>query len=436
MERRPRVLLATATAGGTIAAVRLLAANGYAAHVLSSRWLGAAAWSRHAAKSYSAPKESQPQQFLKRVLKIGAADPGMILLPTSDETAWIYAENSEQLGKYFHLYQPPVACLERLLDKKLFCDAARAAGVPVLPSWDPRNPAELKALAPTLPYPILIKPRTHVHRKRNDKGAVVQSADELIAEYAQFIAREQHRTAECALLPEAGRPILQQFVDVTIQGVHSVSGFIDRTGAHFVTRRSKKILQRSQPVGVGICFESLPPAAAVTDAVRRLCRELGYFGIFEVEFIWFDGQWCVIDFNPRLFHQIGMDIYSGLPSPLLACLDARGETAKLQEAVARAQAEDAAPPFVFYDSFTLHAILLAKKLSGLTTLHEIAHWRAWTEKNAKQSVDVVSDLTDRLPSVIHAISELRLGLMALPKFLKSTAKVQEVMSGTLKRRSS
>ena len=52
-------------------------------------------------------------------------------------------------------------------------------------------------------------------------------------------------------------------------------------------------------------------------AVRRLCRELGYFGIFEVEFLWFDGRWAAIDFNPRLFNQIGMDIRRGMPLPLL-----------------------------------------------------------------------------------------------------------------------
>ena len=44
------------------------------------------------------------------------------------------------------------------------------------------------------------------------------------------------------------------------QAVQSITGFIDRTGEHFVTRRSVKIFQRSQPVGVGVCHRSLPPS--------------------------------------------------------------------------------------------------------------------------------------------------------------------------------
>ena len=86
---------------------------------------------------------------------------------------------------------------------------------------------------------------------------------------------------------------------------------------------------------------------------------LGYFGIFEVEFLWFDGRWAAIDFNPRLFNQIGMDIRRGMPLPLLACLDAAGETALLREAVAKAQEEDDEQT-VFCDRFTLRAILLAQ----------------------------------------------------------------------------
>src|SRR5260221_2742653 len=55
-----------------------------------------------------------------------------------------------------------------------------------------------------------------------------------------------------------------------------------------------------------------------------ISRELGYFGLFEVEFLSFDGSWPVIDFNPRLYNQIGLDIGRGMPLPLLTCLDALG----------------------------------------------------------------------------------------------------------------
>jgi D-aspartate ligase len=424
------VLLASAASGGAIAAVRHFGRHQVDVNVVSSRRLGAAAWSRYVTRAYSAPPESQSQRFLERLLEIGKEYPGQILLPTSDETAWLYTENAALLKQYFCLYQPSIASLRRILDKKLFADAVTSVGLAVLPSWDPRNIDDVAALAPTLPYPILIKPRTHVHRFRNDKGVVVHSASELLDQYRRFIDREQAQVTDNPLLPEANLPILQQFVRVGGEGVHSVTGFISRTGELFVTRAATKVFQRSQPVGVGVCFESLPADPILSDAVRRLCRELDYFGIFEVEFLHFGGEWAAIDFNPRLFNQIGMDIRRGMPLPLLACLDAAGETASLRDAVAKAQAQDNEEA-VFLDRFTLRSILFAQTIIARISRKDRAYWRAWIRQHAPHAVDFVADDSDPIPAVIHALSEIYLGLRAIPRFMRWTSPPSSLTSRAL-----
>jgi predicted ATP-grasp superfamily ATP-dependent carboligase len=421
------VLLATASAGGTIAAVRDLGRYGLDVGVLSSPALSVAAWSRLARRSYPAPPESDIDRFLERLLEIGAAHPGQILLPTSDETAWLYTLHAERLGQHFCLYQPSLETMRRIVDKKLFENAVASAGLAVLPSWEPRSFDEAVMLAPSLPYPVLIKPRTHVHRLMNDKGLVAHSKSELIEKYRRFVTREQVRAAENPLLPDAGLPILQQFVSVAEEGVCSVTGFIDRTGQLFVTRRSTKVLQRSQPVGVGVCFESLPDSPMLSTAVRRLCRELQYFGMFEVEFLRFDRGWAPIDFNARLFNQVGMDIRRGMPLPLFACLDAAGETQALQEAVEQAQAASYVPT-VFCDGFTLRAILTARTLTGRISREERDHWRNWLKLHAEHAVDFAADPHDPMPGLIHVLSEIYLGLRAFPRFLRSMPRLAPVVS--------
>ena len=419
LSARVPVLLGSGSASGTLAAVRNLGANGIEVAVLSNERLSAAAWSRWGSQSYSTPREIDSNGFLERLLAIGKDNPGQILLATSDQTAWLYAANAELLSKYFRLYQPPLEIVRSILDKEKFADAACKAGLAVLPSWCPRDDKELAALAPILPYPILIKPRTHVHRLRNDKGVVVRSADQLIRQYRLFLDREQYRVASNPVSPDANRPILQQFVNVRGEGVLSITGFLDRTRRHFVTRHAIKVFQRSRPAGVGICFESLPPDAVLSNAVRRLCDALGYFGIFEVEFLRLDGTWAAIDFNPRLYHQIGLDIRRGMPLPLLACLDAAGEDAALRNAVIKAQAEES-KEMVFLDRFTLRAILLALAVTARISRQDYAFWRAWTNRNAARAVDAAVDPTDRIPGIIHALSEISLGLKAVPRFLRST----------------
>jgi len=429
------VLLASAAYAGTLATVRELGANGIKVSVLSgprlaTGWsprISAAAWSRYTNRAVPSPPERDNQQFLEKVLAIGAAEPGQVLLPTSDETAWLYTVNAALLGRLFRLHQPSLLAIQRILDKQQFAAAAKSAGVDCVPSWEARSPKELEALAPTLPYPLLIKPRTHVNRLRNDKGVRVGCPEELLREYPSFIEREKDGLQSNPLMPDARVPILQKFVSVrSDEGVCSVTGFIDKTGDLFVTRRSKKVLQRSQPVGVGVCFESLPTDAALSDAVRRLCRELGYFGIFEVEFLHTNGTWAVIDFNPRTYNQIGMDIRRGMSLPLLAWMDAAGEREALEAAVAKAQVT---PPetsgTVFCDRFTLRALLIAKWLTRRISRGELDYWRAWVKRHSASCVDAAASKDDPMPRFIHILSEIFLGLRAFRRFLRLTPRTSK-----------
>jgi predicted ATP-grasp superfamily ATP-dependent carboligase len=428
-DRPVSVVVASAAYAGTLAAVRDLGARGFEVVVmsgprLSCAWsprVSAAAWSRYASRTYRAPQERDNEHFVAELLRIGAKNPGQVLLPTSDETAWMYTVHAAELGRYFRLLEPPLAAMQKILDKQQFASAAIAAGVRVVPSWEVHSLAELAEKAHQLPYPLLIKPRTHVNRIRNDKGVLVNCASELLAEYPRFLEREQGATDNNPLLPDAPVPILQQFVRVSVEGVCSVTGYIDRSGELFVTRRSTKVLQRSMPAGVGICFESLPPDAALSDAVRRLCRELGYFGIFEVEFVYCDGDWAVIDFNPRTFNQIGMDIRRGMPLPFFACLEAVGDRDALRAAIRAAQdprADDTGT--VFCDHFTLHALLLARALTCRNSRGEISRWRDWLRAHAGNCVDVAAAVGDPLPKFVHVVSEILVGLRGFRRFLRLT----------------
>jgi D-aspartate ligase len=414
---RGRVLLASASFGGTIAAVRHLAANGFDVRVLSSNRLGAAAWSRFASFSHRGPPESDSSKFVERLIEIGKADPGQILLPTSDETTWLYAEHADRLERHFRLGLPSISVIRRILDKTLLAQAAARAGIGFLPSWDPLDLNELQALAPALPYPLLIKPRTHVHRLRNDKGVVVYSPAELLEQYSLFVGREQTSGAQTAAALQAVRPLLQPFVKTGSEGVQSIAGFINRRGDLYVTRRSIKVFQRTRPLGVGVCYESMAPAPLLSKAVYALCRELGYFGIFEIEFLSFDGRPTVIDFNPRLYNQVGLDIGRGMPLPLLACLEASGDEMALRDAVENARMEDNTQK-VLYDRFTLRAILLLLAATSRISQEDLAYWRTWIQRNAANAIDVAAQKGDPMPSLIHSLSEAFLGIRSITRLLR------------------
>jgi D-aspartate ligase len=411
------VLLATAWSGGTLAAARNLFLNGIPVQLLSSQQFSAAAWSNTISKSNICPPESDSERFLERLIELGSRDPGQILLPTSDETAWLYATNADQLRNHFVVYQPPIATLRCVLDKKNLAEAATRAGLDALPMWDPCNTNELLRFEESLPFPLLIKPRSHVHQRSATKGVVVSSKAELIPSYAHYLAERD--IIPDALLPGSERPILQPFISTPKDGIHSVTGFIDRSGDIYITRHSRKIFQRSPPLGIGICFESVPKVPGLSEGVYRLCREIGYFGIFEVEFILCDEQWKIIDFNPRLFHQIALDIRRGVPLPHLAFLDATGNTEALRHATASANKCQDAEKVVLCDRFLFNMFILARTLTLRMSNKERAHWRRWMGQHRRHLIDVVAAETDMWPAVVYVLSELFGGIRRIPQFVQS-----------------
>jgi len=309
------------------------------------------------------------------------------------------------------------------LDKTRLAACANSAGITTLPIWDPSGVGELTTIAPSLPFPIVIKPRSHVGRFRNNKGIVAYTAEELVEGYKQFVAAERRARGSDVALPTNDLPILQQFVDLKSDGVLSVSGFIDRTGEHFVCRQACKVFQRSWPLGVGVCFEARASDPRLSEAVRQLCRRLGYFGVFEVEFLRFNGAWALIDFNPRIYNQIGMDIWRGMPLPLLATLDAAGQAESLKAEIKKASVDDIDCKAVFQDRFTLLSILTALAVTGRMTLGEGKYWWQWLRQNAPQSTDAAIARTDPIPGFVHALSEMYLGLKASPRFLQAFPKI-------------
>ena len=206
------MILSSASASGTIAAARCLGASGYDVGVLFKSFLSASIWSRYAKRRHPMPPENEPARFLDRLMQIGAARPGQILLPTSDDTAWLYSENADLLAQRFCVNQPPLETIQRILNKAELAAAATNVSIAVPPTWDPAKLSDLPQLAATLPYPIFIKPRTHVRRASNDKGVVVNSSDQLLHALPAFIDREIRTATNKPPVAEARTPLLQKFI--------------------------------------------------------------------------------------------------------------------------------------------------------------------------------------------------------------------------------
>jgi D-aspartate ligase len=411
------VLLTMPAYGGTLAAVRQLGMSGVPVVVAGHNILGAARWSRHASRFVSCPPVQDGGRFVEWLIAYGERHPGHVLLPTSDEMVLLFASNLKLLETNFRLYQPSLESTLRVLDKKLLWEACRQVGIDTLPSWFPSGEEELRNLATNLPYPVLIKPRSQVQRIRRNQGVVVRGPGDLLSSYRAVVTH----TGKSGYneLSDADAPLVQQFAEEGNEAVYSVSGFIDRGGELMVAGGATKVFQRRRPVGIGVCFEASPLEDGLAEGVKRLCREVGHFGVFEVEFVRWKQKWAVIDFNPRFYHQMGLDIARGLPLPMWTYLGACGEESFLQLEMQRPLIRRDGRASAFCDQFTFRTLLTAMRITGRLSGVEVAAWKRWFEEHRADAVDIAIDMHDPIPGFVHVLSELKLGLQAVPRFLSA-----------------
>jgi len=339
------------------------------------------------------------------LVAFGRNNPVHFLYPTSDDLAWLLARNARTLSKHFLLFQPPVETVVSVLDKRRLHHACGEVGISTVPTWFPKSLEDVVTLAPALPRPLAIKPRTQVFLASQNKGSLVQPADDLAAVYRRWMERNRYLPGLEEDFGPIAAPMLQEFWSTEIEGVYSISGFVDRDGTLLGARASRKLLQRPRLFGVGICFEESSVDADVLESVVALCRRVGYFGVFEAEFLLSGGVHHLIDFNPRFYGQMHFECARGLPLPVFAYLAATGDRVGLRALADSAAGFDSRGyRYAFRFGHRFHLGL--RRLAGTTSAEEAARWSGWMEAEGGRLVDPSLHPGDSAPGRVQALAEV------------------------------
>ena len=418
-ERSP-ALLTMAGYGGTLAAVRCLGRAGIAVTVASDRAGLPAAWSKWTARRVRCPDTRDAQRFVDWLLEFGSREPGHVLYPTSDDLALLFARHRAVLGTWFHLYQPPQAGVLAALDKASLAAAALKVGVETPITYFVQNDSDLQRVARDARFPLLIKPRTQVMFRTQNKGVRVQRREELGDAYRSYMRANTYLPALLAERPEIARPMLQEYHSEAEGNIRSVCGFVDETGDLFAARASRKVLQHPRRVGIGVCFEDAALDPGDARGIAGLCREIGYFGVFEAEFIRVGDRALLIDFNPRYYNQMAFEIARGLPLPLLAYAAAIGDRATLEGAVCEARATGGPHDAVCCHRSVFWTSILLQRVFGQASADDVRTWRRWYAAHHEHIVDVAFDRDDVLPGLMDVALRLRPALRHPRAFFRAT----------------
>ena len=402
-EHRHQALLADATWYGTLAAARNLGAHGVSVTLASDSWIAPARWSRHVARTVSCPSSKDAAEFLAWLLRFGAAHPGHVLYPTSDEIAWLVSAHAQELSRSFRLYAPSINALLRLLDKARLIEDARAAGLDAPETRVPRDEWEVEHAGRELGLPLFVKPRAQMFGRGTGKGTRIDEPAALLPAWRALRSTATYDPEILGHVPDLCLPMLQG-CSAGAERIYTVDGFVDEGGEIYKALACMKVLQRPRGSGPGIIFEHAEVDPAVDEGLRRLFKVTGFCGVFDAEFIEHGTRKLLIDINPRFYNHMAFETDRGLHLPWLAYLAASGDRQALKAEVDRAKAANV-PQRTFVHRLPTTMMLAAQGLAHTMPREEQLRWRRLISDNRTTTTDPARTADDPGPGLAEIAME-------------------------------
>ena len=251
------------------------------------------------------PTEAIPDLLLRESQTHGLQ--GWVLFPVTDDYVEILSENRELLSSTFRVTTAPPEITKFALDKR--CTYALADELEIPTPWTLMGKSLTDFDAHKLPYPVILKPAVNHHffPQTNVKAFSVSTPVDLRNRYLQmnkYIPAEEILIQEH--IPGAGES----------QFSYCAASREGKVYASMVARRT-----RQYPVEFGNAssFVETADQAVVAAAGKKFLESIGFDGIGEIEFKFDsrDGQYKILDFNPRTWgwHTLGQA--TGMDFPYL-----------------------------------------------------------------------------------------------------------------------
>jgi len=276
---------------GTLGAVRSLGRAGVEVHVIADSTGSPVSRSRFVRQIHPPPPPGAPAADIAVALRRIAARIARpaVLIPMDDASAVAVSRLRAELAPSYLLPATPGPLAERVADKAELAALCASADVPHPLTLIPDSPADAAAAAWHLGLPVVAK---------WSRPWLLPAGSSL---RSTVLLRSAHEAGELyRRSAEAGsRLLLQAFLPPEPDGDRFCHGYADRSGA--VRGGGAGVKLQSWPRGAGLtAVGRWTPDPIVQELAERLTAELGYRGIFDLDFRRGpDGHPHLLDFNPR-----------------------------------------------------------------------------------------------------------------------------------------
>jgi D-aspartate ligase len=304
---------------GAIAATRELGLSGIPVVVAGPR-RGPAARSRYANFLETPDLYESTERWAEALCAWGAAQKTKPVLFASEDAALLASEkHHDALSRYFLKPHPAPGKILDVVDKRRLYAAAERIGVGVPGSREITEPSQVKGLKPS---GWLVKPS--VRYRLNETGGISTFLQATGATKA--IGGDPERAAR-EVLAAKFPAILQEAVPGPFANLVTIAVSLARDGRVLDWFAACKQYEYPEPFGDGLIVRIVPDPGLLEPCVRLL-RELGYWGICDVEFKKDvrSGEYKILDANPRTWLWLNLGTRSGHRLLAHAWAEATGRT--------------------------------------------------------------------------------------------------------------
>lgn len=289
---------------GALAATRELGAAGIPVVVAGPK-RGPAARSRFATFLELPDLYQSTARWAEALCEWGARQGTKPVLFASEDAGLIAAEkHHEELSRYFLKPHPAPGVILNVVDKRRLYEAAERVGVAVPGSREIRDPSDVAGVKAS---GWLVKPA--VRYRLHENGGIYTFLQATGATKA--IAGDPEKAAREVLA--AGFPsLLQEAVPGPFENLVTIAVSLARDGRVLDYFAACKQYEYPEPFGDGLIVRTIKDPGLLEPCVRLL-REIGYWGICDVEFKRDirSGEYKLLDANPRTWLWLNLGTRTG-----------------------------------------------------------------------------------------------------------------------------
>ena len=257
--------------------------------------------------------QEEPERVLKVLLTEGRKlDERGILYLAGDAFGLFVSRYRKELSECFRFIAPSP---EGIFSKRLQYDEALRIGIPIASTFYPSTIDDVKRIKDSLKYPVFMKPYYSYLwlNKFGNKGFVIETPRQLMDRFNE-------------VLPTGLQVMIQSIIPGQSMNIISVRVYIGTRGEILALFVAQKTRQHPTDFGTGTFTKSVHNEE-VTRLSLDFLRGLGYRGICDIEFKKDprDGQYKLIELNPRFWTQTIQATHAGVNFPLIQYMDLTGE---------------------------------------------------------------------------------------------------------------